>query len=48
VRNEYEIVVVKCKRKRYLGIPRHRWKDDIRMDYGNRVEKCGLDACGLG
>jgi hypothetical protein len=31
-RNAQKILVGKLKRKRPLGIPRHRWKDNIEMD----------------
>jgi len=32
MRNEYHILVVKPERKRLLGRPRCKWKDNIRMD----------------
>jgi hypothetical protein len=32
MRNAYNILVEKCERKRYLGRPRRRWGDNIRMD----------------
>jgi hypothetical protein len=34
----------KPERKR----PRLRWKDNIRMDLREIVERCGLDSSGLG
>jgi hypothetical protein len=32
MRNSYNILVGKPERKRLLGRPRHKWKDNIRMD----------------
>jgi hypothetical protein len=32
VRNTYNILVGKPKRKRPAGTPRRRWEDNIRMD----------------
>jgi hypothetical protein len=32
LRNEYRILVRKLEGKILLGRPRHRWKDNIRMD----------------
>jgi hypothetical protein len=32
MRNAYKILVWKPERKRPLGRPRRRWKDNIRMD----------------
>jgi hypothetical protein len=32
MRNANNILVGRSKRKRLLGIPRHRWEDNIRMD----------------
>jgi hypothetical protein len=32
MRNAYNILVRKPERDSPLGRPRHRWKDDIRMD----------------
>jgi hypothetical protein len=32
IKNEYNILVGKPDGKRSLGIPRHRWEDNIRMD----------------
>jgi hypothetical protein len=31
-RNAYRILVRKPERQRPLGRPRHRWKDNIKMD----------------
>jgi hypothetical protein len=31
-RDAYRVLVVNPKRKRLLGIPRRRWKDNIKMD----------------
>jgi hypothetical protein len=31
-RNAYKLLVGKPQRRRPLGIPRHRWVDNIRMD----------------
>jgi hypothetical protein len=31
-RNTYRILVAKPEGKRPLGIPRHRWEDNIKMD----------------
>jgi hypothetical protein len=31
-RNAYKIFVGKSERKTPLGMPRHRWEDNIRMD----------------
>jgi hypothetical protein len=47
IRNADKILVGKPGRKRPLGRTRRR-REGVRKDYGNRVEKCGLDACGLG
>jgi hypothetical protein len=33
MRNAYKIFVGKSDGKRPLGRPRHRWKDNIRMDF---------------
>jgi hypothetical protein len=32
MRNAYSVLMGKRERKRPLGIPRHRWEDNIRMD----------------
>jgi hypothetical protein len=39
-------LVGKPERKRPLGIPRHRWKDNIGMDLWENVVRYGLDASG--
>jgi hypothetical protein len=31
-RGVYRVLVGKCEGKRPLGRPRHRWKDNIKMD----------------
>jgi hypothetical protein len=46
IRNAYNILVVKHEEKRQLGRPRHRWKDNIRMDLGETVGGSGLDWTG--
>jgi hypothetical protein len=33
VRNVYKILVRNHERKRPLGIPRHRWENNIRVDF---------------
>jgi hypothetical protein len=33
MRNAYNILVVKTEGKILLGRPRHRWKDNIRLDF---------------
>jgi hypothetical protein len=33
-RNMYVLLVGKPEGKRPLGIPRHRWVDNIKMDFG--------------
>jgi hypothetical protein len=33
-RNTFRLLVEKPEGKRPLGIPRHRWVDNIRMDLG--------------
>jgi hypothetical protein len=49
VRNAYNILVGKVERKRPLGRPRPRWKDNIRMDLREiGWGSCGLDASGSG
>jgi hypothetical protein len=41
--------VGKPEERRPLGRPRHRWKDNIKMDFfGNRVWGYGLDSSGSG
>jgi predicted small integral membrane protein len=32
IRNAYEILVVRSEGRRPRGKPRHRWKDNIKMD----------------
>jgi hypothetical protein len=32
MRNAYKILIGKCKAKRPLGRPRHKWVDNVRMD----------------
>jgi hypothetical protein len=41
-RNTRRIFVGKPKRKRPLGIPRHRWVDNIKMDL-REIGWCGMD-----
>jgi hypothetical protein len=48
IRNAYTILARKPERKRPLGRPRCRWKDNIKMDLIERVGGCGLDSCGSG
>jgi hypothetical protein len=49
LRNAYYIFVGKPEGKRPLGRSRHRWKDNIRMDYREiRVEIYGVDSYGSG
>jgi hypothetical protein len=33
MRYAYKILIGKCKGKRSFGRPRHRWEDNIRMDF---------------
>jgi hypothetical protein len=33
-RNAYRVLVGKLKGRRLLGIPRHRWKDNIKLNFG--------------
>jgi hypothetical protein len=47
MRNMYKILVRKPKGKRPHRRPRYTWKN-IRMDLGNRVGKCRLEASGSG
>jgi hypothetical protein len=37
MRNAYSILVIMSERKRPLGRPRRRWKDNIRIDLRERV-----------
>jgi hypothetical protein len=41
-RNMYMLLVGKPEGKRPLGIPRHRWVDNIKMDFGE-TECFGVD-----
>jgi hypothetical protein len=42
MRNVYKILVEMSEGKRPLGTPRHRWNDNIKMDFGEmRLE--GVD-----
>jgi hypothetical protein len=45
-RNAYKILVGKPQGKTPCSKPRHRWKDNIRMDL--REVGCGLDSSGSG
>jgi hypothetical protein len=42
----YRLLIRKPEGKRPLGIPRHRWVDIIRMDFGE-IERSGVDLFGL-
>jgi hypothetical protein len=42
-RSAYRVLVVKPEEKRPLGIPRHRWEDNIKMD----LQKVGWWGHGL-
>jgi hypothetical protein len=54
IRSAYSILVGKPEGKKSLGIPRCRWRDNIRMDlkeivwegvdWMHSVGRCGLDA----
>jgi hypothetical protein len=44
VRNEYKLLVGKPEGKRPLRRPRHRWKDNIKMDLREIGFGCGLDS----
>jgi hypothetical protein len=48
VRGAYNILVGKPEGRRPLGRPRRRWKDNIKLDLGERVWGCGLDSFGSG
>jgi hypothetical protein len=41
IRNAHTILVEKPEGKRPLGRPRRRWKDNIKMDLGERLCGCG-------
>jgi hypothetical protein len=45
-RNTYRLLVGKPEGKRPLGIPRHRWVDNIKMDIGESGWG-GVDWIGL-
>jgi hypothetical protein len=48
-RNAYRLFVRKPDRKRPLGRPRRRWRDNIKMDLLEIcLEWCGLDWSGSG
>jgi hypothetical protein len=36
MKNVHEILVGKPEKERPVGIPRRRWEDDIRMDFGTQ------------
>jgi hypothetical protein len=36
MKNAYKVLVGKAEGKSLLGRPRHRWKNNIRMDLGER------------
>jgi hypothetical protein len=36
-RNAYMVLVGKARKKEPLGIPRRRWADNIRRDFGEKV-----------
>jgi hypothetical protein len=40
-RGVYRVLVGKCEGKRPLGKPRHRWKDNIKMDLQEVGRVCG-------
>jgi hypothetical protein len=44
-RNTYRILMGEPERKRPIGIPRHRWVDDIKivLRERDRMGRCGLD-----
>jgi hypothetical protein len=46
VRNAYKILVGKSEEKRPLGRPKHRWKDNIRMDL-REIGWMGVDLMHL-
>jgi hypothetical protein len=45
-RNAYRILVRKPEGKRLLGIPRRRWEENFRMDFGE-IEWGGMDWTDL-
>jgi hypothetical protein len=48
MRNAYKLLVRKPERKRLVGIPRRRWKNNIKMDLQDIILECGLDSDGSG
>jgi hypothetical protein len=46
LRNAYRISVGKPNGKRPLGEPRHRWEDDMKMDFRDRLGWYGVDLSG--
>jgi hypothetical protein len=46
IRNAYKVLVGKAEGKKPLGRPRSRGKIILEGSWGNRVERCGLDASG--
>ena len=46
-RDSYRVLVGKLERKRPLGRPRHRWKDNIRMDLKEVGWDGGMDWIAL-
>jgi hypothetical protein len=47
MRNAYKISVGRLGGKRLHGRPRHRWKDNIKVDLKvYRLGRCGLDSTG--
>jgi hypothetical protein len=44
----YRLLIGKTDGKRPLGRPRRRWMDNIKMDFRDRIECCGLDWSGSG
>jgi len=49
LRNEYEILVGKPKRRRQFGRPRRRWEDYIKMDHEVTVRMwTGFILLGIG
>jgi hypothetical protein len=48
MRNAYSILVRKPKGKRPRRRPMCGWEDNIRMDEGSKVGRCGLDVSNSG
>jgi hypothetical protein len=46
MRNAYKILVGKPEGKRLLGRPRHRWEDNIKMDF-REMGLVGVDTIHL-